>query len=106
MIVIAVVLLVLLRSGANSPRPERSSHSTILRRMPRRPVTPVPSQGECLACRAPLESIGVERFRVGGSTGGWKLVFGEFAELGEGMIDMEVLGCRQCRRVELRVPRS
>jgi hypothetical protein len=28
--------------------------------------------------------MGVEEFRVGGSTGGWKMLFGELAELGEG----------------------
>ncbi len=59
---------------------------------------------ECLRCRGPIESLGVERFRVGGSSGGWKLVFGELAELGEGMIDLEVFACRGCGHVELRIP--
>ena len=30
-----------------------------------------------------LASMGVEEFRTGGTSGGWKLVFGEWAELGE-----------------------
>jgi len=39
-------------------------------------------EGTCIACRGLLRSIGVERFRVGGTSGGWKLLFGEWAELG------------------------
>jgi hypothetical protein len=48
--------------------------------------------------------VGVESFRVGGTSGGWKMLFGELAELGEGMMDFEVFACPQCRKVELRVP--
>lgn len=59
---------------------------------------------DCLRCGAPLGSLGVERFRTGGTTGGWKLLFGEWAELGEQMLDLEVLACRACRTVEFRVP--
>jgi len=29
---------------------------------------------------------------------------GNWAEIGEGILDMELLACRNCRRVELRVP--
>jgi hypothetical protein len=60
--------------------------------------------GHCVRCGSPTESLGVERFRTGGTTGGWKLLFGEWAELGEDMLDLEVLACRTCRHVELRVP--
>ena len=59
---------------------------------------------KCLRCGGQLQSIGVEGFRVGGSSGGWKLVFGEWAELGEGLLSLEVLACTQCRKAELRVP--
>ncbi len=41
-----------------------------------------------------------------GHIGGWKLLFGELAEIGEGMIDLEVLACQSCGHVELRVPRN
>jgi hypothetical protein len=58
----------------------------------------------CAACGAALQSYGVEQFRVGGTGGGWKLLFGELAEVGEGMLPLEVLACTSCRRVELRVP--
>jgi hypothetical protein len=58
----------------------------------------------CLRCGGPLRSIGVEGFRVGGTSGGWKLLFGEWAELGEDLLTLEVLGCLRCRKVEMRVP--
>lgn len=60
-------------------------------------------QEECLRCQGPLISAGVAQFRTGGTSGGWKLLFGEWAELGEGMLPMEVLVCESCRNVELRV---
>ncbi len=60
----------------------------------------------CIACRGPLRSIGEESFRVGGTTGGWKLLFGELAELGEDMLPFEIFACTACRRVELRVPQG
>jgi hypothetical protein len=60
---------------------------------------------KCLRCGSTLASIGVEEFRIGGSSGGWKLLLGEWAELGEGMLPLEVLACEECRMVELRAPR-
>jgi hypothetical protein len=47
--------------------------------------------------------MGVENFRVGGTAGGWKILFGEWAEMGEEMLPMEILFCPSCRRVELRI---
>jgi hypothetical protein len=65
----------------------------------------VESSGDrCIACRGAMRSIGVESFRVGGTTGGWKLLLGEWAELGEDMLSFEVLACTACRRAELRLP--
>ncbi len=58
----------------------------------------------CLRCGSTLSLMGEERFRTGGTSGGWKLLFGEWAELGENMLDLEVWACQNCRRVELRVP--
>jgi len=64
----------------------------------------VPNEDRCLRCHAVLSSLGVEEFRIGGTTGGWKLLFGEWAELGEGMLKLEVRACTVCRTVDLRVP--
>ena len=58
----------------------------------------------CLRCGSPITSFGIEQVRVGGTGGGWKLLFGEFAELGEGMIALDVFVCRTCRHVEFRLP--
>ena len=48
---------------------------------------------KCIWCGQQMQSVGVREFRTGGTTGGWKLVFGEWAELGEGMMKLEVLAC-------------
>ncbi len=58
----------------------------------------------CPRCRTEMLSAGVRKFRTGGTGGGWKLIFGEWAELGEDMLPLEVLGCPDCRYVELRAP--
>lgn len=47
----------------------------------------------------------MQQFRVGGTSGGAKLFLGEWAELGESMLPMEVLYCNSCGRVELRAVR-
>jgi hypothetical protein len=51
-----------------------------------------------------MTSSGVEQIRVGGTSGGMKLLFGEWAEVGEGMLSLEMLVCTTCRRVEFRRP--
>ena len=63
-------------------------------------------RNSCLRCGAELDSLGIEEFRVGGTTGGWKLLFGEWAELGEGKLKLEVRACTTCRTVDLRVPET
>jgi hypothetical protein len=62
------------------------------------------SPNACLRCGSPIQSMGIEEFRVGGTTGGWKLLFGEWAELGEGKLNLELFACGSCGKVELRVP--
>jgi hypothetical protein len=63
-----------------------------------------PDYGDCLRCGERLQAVGYESFRVGGTSGGWHMIFGNLAELGEGMLDFEVFACPSCRKVELRVP--
>ncbi len=62
-------------------------------------------EGACLRCGSPVEDLGEEEFRVGGTSGGWKLLFGEWAELGEEKVRFHLLVCRACGHVELRLPR-
>jgi hypothetical protein len=58
----------------------------------------------CLRCRTELQSLGQTDLRTGGSRGAWKLIFGEWAELGEGTMKVELLACPKCRRLDLRLP--
>ena len=57
----------------------------------------------CLGCRTRLDALGIRDFRFGGMTGGVKLLLGEWAELNEETLRLEVLACPDCRRVELRL---
>jgi hypothetical protein len=65
---------------------------------------PRPTGELCLRCRHELGSLGDVALRTGGTRGAWKLFFGEWAELGEGTINVELLACPNCRRLELRLP--
>ncbi len=62
------------------------------------------SGAACHGCGTAMRLVGTEQFRVGVTSGGWKLLFGEWAELGETMMPLEMWVCPSCRRVELRVP--
>lgn len=68
------------------------------------PTNPNSPQVPCRGCGASMRLVGVEQFRIGGTSGGWKLLFGEWAELGEEMMGLEMWVCPSCRRVEFRVP--
>ena len=67
---------------------------------------PTPTGEMCLRCGKELQSLGVVELRTGGTTGGWKLLFGEWAELGEDMLKVELQACPACRRLELKLPES
>jgi hypothetical protein len=58
----------------------------------------------CLRCGTELQAMGVEEFRTGGTSGGWKLLFGEWAELGEDKMPLDVRVCPNCRQVDFRAP--
>lgn len=68
------------------------------------PAEAEPPSAACRACGATMDRIGTEQFRVGGTSGLWKLFIGEWAELGESMLPLELWVCPSCRRVEMRVP--
>ena len=49
-----------------------------------------------------IESMGIEEFRTGGTSGGIKLLIGEWGELGEQKLPFELLVCPSCRYTEFR----
>ena len=60
----------------------------------------------CLRCGTIMTSMGIEQFRTGGTSGGWKLLFGEWAEVSEDMLPLAVSACGHCGYVELRRPEA
>jgi hypothetical protein len=90
----AVALVVYLIAHPKQPAKEAEKAEPI----------PDPTAGPCSGCGGALTSVGIERFRTGGTSGGWKLLAGEWAELGEKMLELEVLACPNCRRVAFRLP--
>jgi hypothetical protein len=57
---------------------------------------------DCLRCGSRIESMGIEEFRTGGTSGGIKLLIGEWGELGEQKLPFELLVCPSCRFAEFR----
>ena len=63
----------------------------------------LPARGggmDCSVCKSPMQSLGQIPIRVGGTTGGWQLLFGKWAEIGEGVVPLDVYRCAACKRVE------
>ena len=56
----------------------------------------------CLRCGRPIVSLGVTELRTGGSTGATHFFLGQWAELGEGKLRVEVLACEACGHLEFR----
>jgi hypothetical protein len=55
---------------------------------------------KCAGCGGAMESFGKVPLRIGGSTGGFHLLMGAFAGAGERLMTLDLLRCRECRRVE------
>ena len=56
---------------------------------------------KCSSCGQTARYAYTANFRIGGASGGWKLLFGEWAEVGEEMIPMAIYVCPNCGKVEL-----
>ena len=56
---------------------------------------------KCSYCGQNAQFVYTAEFRVGGTSGGAKLILGEWAELGESMIPMYVFVCPNCGKIEL-----
>ena len=68
------------------------------------PATADPDRSSCLRCGTPIRTLGSHELRTGGSTGAIHLLIGQWAELGEGKLRVEILECPGCGHVELRRP--
>jgi len=55
----------------------------------------------CSSCGRDAQFVYTAEFRVGGTSGGVKLLIDEWGELGERMIPMYVFVCPYCGKVEL-----
>jgi len=55
---------------------------------------------KCPACRTEMESLGQLPIRVGGTTGGWHLLLGNWADMRESIMPLDVFRCGTCKRVE------
>jgi hypothetical protein len=47
-----------------------------------------------------MQSLGKLPIRVGGTSGGWHLLFGEWADASEGVLPLDVYRCLGCKRVD------
>ncbi len=56
---------------------------------------------KCSFCGQNAQFVYTANFRIGGTSGGMKLLFGEWAELGEQMVPMYVFVCPNCGKIEL-----
>jgi hypothetical protein len=54
----------------------------------------------CSYCKSPMTSLGQIPIRVGGTTGGWHLLFGEWADMSEDVVSLDAFRCDSCKRVE------
>jgi hypothetical protein len=59
-----------------------------------------PKPPSCVDCQVSLQSIGQLPVRVGGTSGGWHLLFGDWAEVSEGIRPLDAYRCPQCGRLE------
>jgi hypothetical protein len=54
----------------------------------------------CAACKTEMEPLGQVPVRVGGTGGGWHLLFGNWADVTESVWPLDVYRCASCRHVE------
>jgi hypothetical protein len=55
---------------------------------------------QCPFCHVSLQSLGQVPVRTGGTGGGWHLLFGEWADMGETILALDLYRCPQCSRLE------
>ena len=60
-----------------------------------------PAPFVCFVCKNQMLSLGAIPIRVGGTSGGWHLLFGEWADVGEKTLSIDMYRCDHCRRVDM-----
>ena len=58
---------------------------------------------KCYSCGIELQFAQRIPFRIKGTPGYWKLIFGEWAELGEEMLNFDIYVCPSCGEVRFSV---
>ena len=53
----------------------------------------------CQSCGVDMVFAVKAPLRIGGTAGGWKLILGEWAELGEDMLPLDIWVCSNCGRI-------
>jgi hypothetical protein len=56
----------------------------------------------CVRCHTPLAYVGAFDFRTGGGTGASLFFLGQWAELSEEKLSLQLYRCPECRMVELK----
>jgi predicted RNA-binding Zn-ribbon protein involved in translation (DUF1610 family) len=56
---------------------------------------------KCSGCGQTAKYMYTVNLRIGGTSGGMKLLLGEWAEVGEQMVPMYVFVCPYCGKIEL-----
>ena len=56
---------------------------------------------KCPSCDTAMIDMGDIPFRTGGTSGAAHLLFGNWAELGEGVLHLDAFVCQKCVRVQL-----
>lgn len=55
---------------------------------------------KCIKCDVGTVRLGQLPVRMGGTSGGWHLVFGELADVGESTVPLDAFRCPKCHRLE------
>ena len=55
---------------------------------------------QCSRCIKPMQSLGQVPIRVGGTSGSWHLLLGEWADATERVFPLDVYRCANCKQVE------
>jgi len=58
------------------------------------------AQVKCAGCGGSMQSFGKVPIRTGGSSGGMHLLAGEWADVGERLMVLDLFRCGECRRVD------